>query len=318
MPVIIRGHEIDVNIDEELEPYIEEHFNRFKVRGIKLQACSPFRDEATPSFAVNLEDGTWIDSGAVDEEWRKGNFIKLLAFLMRVTYSEAEEYLWEKYRTIYSDVDSLELTVQLESLEKPKRIVAIEELRPYLYRHPYLTKRGIAEKAQKAFKIGYSQDNNAIVMPWMDKYGQIINLKFRSVKDKRFWYLSDGQPIKSHIYGLNFIYKMGLNTAYIVESETDCLYLWSYGIPAIALGTASLSKEQERLLINSPITRLVLAFDNDKAGYRCKWDCINRLQGVIELWEMPMPYGCKDINDIPAERLIESTGKASAIVPTFL
>lgn len=318
MVVIIRNHEIDVNVEEELEPYIEEHFNRYKVRGIKLQACSPFREEHTPSFAVNLEDGTWIDSGAIDEEWRKGNFTKLLSFLMNVTYSEAEEYLWEKYRTIYADVDSLELSIQLEDNSKPKRIVAVEEMRPFLFRHPYLSKRGIAEKAQKAFKVGYDMEKNAVVLPWMDKNGQIINLKFRSVKDKRFWYLSDGQPIKSHIYGLNFIYKMGLNTAYVVESETDCLYLWSFGIPAIALGSASLSKEQERLLINSPITRLVLAFDDDKAGYRCKLDCIRRLQGVIELWDMPIPYGCKDVNDIPAHKIVESTGQAKVILPTFL
>lgn len=318
MTVIIRDQEIDVNIEEELEPYLEEHFNRYRVRGVKLQSCSPFRDEHTPSFAVNLDNGTWIDSGGIDEHWRKGNFTKLLAFLMAVTYQEAEEYLWEKYRTIYADVDSLELSLSLEVEDKPKRIVSPEELKPFMYRNTYLGNRGISEKVQRAFKVGYDREANAVVIAWMDKDGQVINLKFRSILDKRFYYLSDGQPIKSHIFGLNFIYRMNIKTAFVVESETDCMYLWTHGIPAIALGSASLSKAQEKLLINSPIESLVLAFDADKAGYRCKADCIRRLQGVLELWEMPIPQGCKDINDIPSANLVEATGKAKVIIPTFL
>ncbi|MCM3639683.1 toprim domain-containing protein [Priestia aryabhattai] len=318
MAVIINEQEIDVDIEEELEPYLEEHFYRHQTRGIKLQSCSPFRDEKTPSFAVNLENGTWIDSGATDDAWSKGNFIKLLSYLMAVTYEESEQFLWEKYRTIYSDVDNLVLNIEWAVEEKPKRIISKDELKPFMYRNPYLTKRGISEKVQRAFKIGYDRENHAVLIPWMDKNENLINFKFRSVKDKRFWYLSDGQPIKQHIYGMHFVFKMNLKTVFVVESETDALYLWTHGIPAIALGSASLSKAQEKILINSPIESLVLAFDADKAGYRCKKDCIKRLQGVLELWEMPMPYGCKDINDIHSSKVVEATGKARVITPTFL
>jgi DNA primase len=317
MAVIIREQEIDVDIQEELEPYLDE-FDKYRIRGNKLQSCSPFRAEKTPSFAVNLDNGTWIDSGAIDEHWRKGNFVKLLAFLMGVTYAEAEEYILEKYRTIYADVDSLELNIELNIEEKPYKVVTPEELKPYLFRNPYLTNRGIAEKVQRAFKVGYDRESQAVVIAWMDKHGQIINLKFRSIRDKRFWYLPDGQPIKQHIFGLNFIFKMNIKTVYAVESETDCMYLWSHGIPAIAFGSASMSKQQEKLLINSPIESLVIATDADKAGWRFKMDLIRRLQGVLELWEMPMPRGCKDVNDIPAHKMMEATGQAKIIIPSFL
>lgn len=317
MAVIIRGQEFDVDIREELEPYIDE-FKKYKIRGEKLQSCSPFRDEEHPSFAVNLENGTWIDSGAIDETWRKGNFVKLLAFLMGVTYEEAEEYLIEKYRTIYTDVDSLTLEVSLPIEDKDYRVITKEELQPYLFRNPYLTNRGISEKVQRAFKVGYDRNSKAVVIAWMDKAGQIINLKFRSIYDKRFWYLPDGQPIKQHIFGLNFIHKMNLKTAYAVEAEIDCMYLWTHGIPAIAFGSASMSKAQEKLLLNSPIERLVIATDNDNAGSRFKQDLINRFMGKLELWEMPIPNGCKDVNDIPANKVIEATGKAKVIIPSFL
>jgi DNA primase len=317
MAIIINEQEIGVDIAEELEPYLDS-FPKYRVRGIKLQSCSPFRDENKPSFAVNLENGTWIDSGAYQDDWRQGNFIKLLSFLMGVTYDEAKEYLLEKYRTIYADMDNFKLEIWMPEEHKPYRIVSREELEPFLYRNPYLTKRGITEKVQRAFKVGYDRDKQAIVLCWHDKHGQIINLKFRSITDKRFWYLEDGQAIKQHIFGLHFIFKMDIKTAYVVESETDCLYLWSHGIPAIALGSASMSKAQEKLILSSPIENLVLAFDADQAGYRCKRNVENRLQGSLSLWEMPMPRGCKDVNDIPSDRLIEATGKAKRLTPSFL
>lgn len=317
MSVIIRESEIDVNIEEELEPYLEEHFNRHQIRGEKLQACSPFRHEKTPSFAVNLENGTWIDSGADDDSWRKGNFVKLLSYLMAVTYEEAEEYLWEKYRTIYADVDSLELFINLHD-EETFEPISETVLDKYEDDFSYLYKRGITEKVQKGFNIKKDTKNDAVVIVWRDKNGQIINLKYRSIKDKKFWYLEDGQPIKRHIFGLHFIVEKGYDKCFVTESETDALYLWSFGIPAIALGSANLSKHQEKLLINSPINKLILAFDDDKAGYRCKLDVERRLQGVIDLFEMKMPWGCKDVNDIQPSKMKESIRKVQPLLPTFL
>jgi DNA primase len=316
MAVLIRETEVEVDIAEELEPYMDS-FSRARVRGEKMQSCSPFRHEATPSFAVNLETGVWIDSGAEDEHWMKGNFTKLLAFLMGVTYDEAEDYLWQKYRTIYNDMDNWVLEVSLPE-EKEYKIVAKEDIKQYMYRSPYLANRGITEKVQRAFKIGFDTESKAVVIVWHDKDGNIINLKFRSVKNKIFWYLPDGQPIKQHIFGLHFIHKMKTKTVFVVESETDAMYLWSHGIPAIALGSASLSKAQEKLILNSPIESLVLAFDKDKAGARCREDVKKRLMGKVDLWEMPIPNGCKDINDIPQDKIMEATGKSYRVIPSFL
>jgi len=317
MAVLINGQELEVDIAEELEPYTDS-FPKYRTRGNKLQSCSPFREENKPSFAVNLEDGTWIDSGAYDEDWRKGNFIKLLSFLMGVTYDEAKDYLFEKYRTIYSDMDNFKLDIWLPELEKPYRTVSKEEFSSYLYRNPYLSNRGITEKVQRAFKIGYDIEKQAIVFCWFDKDGQIINLKFRSINDKRFWYLEDGQPIKQHIYGLHFIIKGNVKRAYAVESETDALYLWSHGIPALAFGSASMSNAQEKLLINSPIEELVIATDNDNAGYRFRKDLERRLMGVLDLYLLPIPYGLKDVNDISSNIIKEVAGNVERLVPSFL
>jgi len=314
--MLVRENELEIDYAEEIDPYVET-LSKAVVRGNKLQACSPFREEHTPSFAVNLDNGTWIDSGAMDGDWFKGNFTKLLAFLMGVTYEEAETYLIEKYRLILDDVDALTLNIQLEATESYREL-SLDDLKMFAFRNSYLTDRGISEQVQRSFKIGYDNKSKAVVIPWFDKDGNLINIKFRNTVNKVFWYLKGGQPIKQHIYGLHFIYKMKLNRAFVVESETDALYLWSHGIPAIALGSASLSTKQEDLIINSPIEELVLAFDKDDAGNRAKETVGNLFMGKKRLYVMPIPDGCKDINDIQSSKLITATKRAYLIEPKFL
>ena len=294
----VAGQNLDIDVKEELEDYLDQ-FKKMKIRDNKLQACSPFRYEKTPSFAVNLENGSWIDSGATEEQYRKGHFIELLAFLMGVTLEEAEHYLVSKYGVILKELDNLKLNLNLSMGEVEKKVFSLEELKPYMFRHPYLTNRGISEKTQRAFKIGYDKNNKAVMIPWMDKKGQIVNVKFRSVESKRFFYIKGGQRIKDHLFGLNFIYKLNCKEAVIVESETDCMYLWSMGIPAIACGTASLSDTQFELLKQSPIESIILGADNDVAGTRFKSYLKGILTGTFTVYDIKIPDQYKDINDMP-------------------
>jgi DNA primase len=62
---------------------------------------------------------------------------------------------------------------------------------------------------------------------------------------------------------MHFVNKLGCETVYVVESEIDCLYLWSHGKPAIALGGSNMSQVQRQLILRSPIKTLVLSTDND-------------------------------------------------------
>lgn len=294
----IAGQQLEIDVREELEDYID-HFKKMRIRDCKLQSCSPFRIEKTPSFAVNLDNGSWVDSGADDEKYRKGHFIELLAFLMGVTLDEVESYLVSKYGLILKDTDSLQLNLNLSLGEAEKKVFNQDDLKPYMFRHPYLTSRGISEKTQRAFKIGYDANSNAVVIPWMDKNGQIINMKFRSVDTKRFFYIKGGQRIKDHLYGLNFIYRLKCTEAVIVESETDCMYLWSMGIPSIACGTASLSETQSELLKQSPLESVILGTDNDVAGIRFKNYLKEHLVGKLKVYDIEIPTQYKDINDMP-------------------
>lgn len=300
----ILGKEVNVNILEELDPYLVQ-FRDYKIRGEKLQACSPFREDNHPSFAVNLVTGVFIDSGNDDLNYYKGDFVKLLAYLRQESYEDASMYLIDKYNIELLDVDTLSLNINLVKEQQVyKTFDWATDLKYLHYRVPYLGKRGISEKVQRAFKIGYDNDKKAVAIPWQDVNGQIVNVKFRNVNSKKFSYLEDGQLTRYHVYGLYQCIKYGFDDVVLVESETDCLYLWSNSIPAIAVGHAGLHPLQLKLL-RKYVKSITIGSDNDSAGNRFRQELITELPKYFTTYNTLIPRGYKDMNDLPPALLHE-------------
>lgn len=298
----IRDYEIDIDVFDEISNYEWKNGRR---KGEEFICCSPFRDEQHPSFSINLETGLWIDFGSDDDYWKKGNFTKLIAFLENISPEEAEEMLLDSYGLVVDDTDSLELNINIQ-MESEAKYFSKDELRPYLFRNrEYLLKRGISDEIMKLFVVGYDKEKEAVAFFWMDaKTGKVAAIKFRSIKGKQFYYMEGGQPVRNHIFGLYQVMQRKYKEVFIVESEIDALYLWSLPtpIPAIALGGSNFSEKQKQLLLMSGIESLVIATDNDSAGYRIKMQLIRELGGHFNLKQLCLPPYAKDVNDVsPAE-----------------
>jgi DNA primase len=302
--MLIRGIEVPVDVMEELDAY---EWYRSKTIGDDFMCCSPFRNEKNPSFGINLVTGLYNDFGGSDDYWKKGNLVKLLAFLNNESYEEVEDALLEKYGFMVKDTDGLKLELDLNMNQVTKTFTR-DDLRQFFFRHDsYLRNRKVSETVEKKFCTGYDKEKEAIAFFWQDIKGDVVTVKFRSIHKKQFRYIKDGQPVKNHIYGLYHIIKDGIDKCWIVESEIDCLYLWSIGIPAIALGGSSLSREQEVLLKASGITELTLAFDNDKAGYRITDDVKQKLGGYMELYEHIHQLNKNDVNEESPDYLLDES-----------
>ncbi|MDQ0976593.1 DNA primase [Neobacillus niacini] len=294
-------HELPVDVLEELNFY---DWNRAKLKTDEMVCCSPFRTDGSPSFSINLTTGLWIDFGSADF-YSKGNLVTLLSFLRNETPIEVENYLLEKYGIDLSDVTKLSLNIDFNFETKVDTIISIDEYKQYAYRSPYLAGRGISEKVQRAFKIGFDKKAKAVAFAWHDYKGNIINVKFRSTKTKQFFYYPEGQAIANHFYGMHFIYKLGIEKAFIVESEIDALYLWSHGFPAIALGNSKFNDARKQLLLRSPIKTLVIASDNDQVGREVRDKIVKAVVGYKDLHEIVFPDYAKDVNDLKPEQLKE-------------
>jgi DNA primase len=300
----IRQYEVDVDFESELRNF---DWVRTRWKDNKLIACSPFRDETHPSFAVTYDKGgIWVDSGG-EGEWRSGTFIKLLSWLRNETWEETEKYLLEKYFIVgFKDTEDLELSFDGWEVEKTtKEEIPLSVLDQFKFTHSYLEKqRGIEEIYQRALKIGYDPQKRAISIPIFDKRGTLVNIKFRSIHSKIFWYYNNN-PVREHLYLLDLAIKKKAKRVYLVESEIDAITLFKNGFPAIAVMGGSLTRKQKRLIIDAGIETLVLATDNDKQGRRLAKSIHEQLGGLLVIEEMGFPEKYKDVNDIPTVELIE-------------
>lgn len=298
MPIIrIQGEELDVDIRTELEAF---PWTRPRWTSDKLIAASPFRYDHTPSFMVNLDGeyaGTFKDSGAYDSDYESGNFPKLLAFLRDETYEETCEYLFE----IYGATKRTDSYI-IPKLSLPKRRVPVKlpesTLEPFRYRHKYLGNRGISEKVQRFMGVGYSKESSAITIPWRHADGSLANIKYRKVRGKVFWYHKGAEPVRRLVYGIDKVYRHNFTEVYVCEAEIDAMSVYAgLGKPAVAIGGASVSADQLAMIRKSPIETVVIAVDNDKAGAKVRRQLIEGLRGYVELRELALPDGVKDVNE---------------------
>ena len=299
----IRNIDVPVNIWGELEPYLD-HFREWKIRGDKFQCTSCFRHEKHASMAVNLENGTWIDSGSPTDLYHKGNFVALLAYLRQEEYQDTEMYLFQAYHIMLEDTERLQLKIDLQ--QESTVGVTYEWFKDFpqlQFRHPYLLKRGVTKEVQRLFCIGFDKEHEAVAMPWFNSDKKVINVKFRSIRYKQFFYLQDGQLTRNYVYGLPQCKALGYKDVAIVESEIDCMYLWSNGIPAVAMGHAGINKNQIQLLLNAGIETVTFASDNDEAGERFRVEMRKKLPKLFTCYELEIPYMYKDVNDIPQREL---------------
>lgn len=306
----IRGRPVPVDVRAELERYDFVRARWDDPR--RLTAASPFRyhshkPDLHPSFYVNTDPdspyyGCWTDSGAIDDEWRSGGLVKLLAFLRGETTEEVADYLDAMYGD-GADLDANEVpTLKLPVLvaERKRPSVLLESvLDPYRYRHPYLENRGISESVQRLYDVGYDRARRAVTIPWRLPDGRLAALKYRSTYSRVFWYERNGRPIRELVYGIDVVYKRHLKRAAIVEGEIDALSLASAGVPALATGGATNWTATKRdMIVRSPLEEVVVVRDNDAAGRAWARRVLTELAPYMSVKIALVPARYKDVNDV--------------------
>lgn len=294
---------IDVDIVGELN-----NFDWYAARWTedKLIASSPFRSDKSPSFFMNLTGehaGTWNDSGADEDSFATGNLVTLLAHLRNESFQESEEYLLALYDVDYR-YDELTIDVPELKLDTSKYVPEVVlENHPWIY-SPYLASRGISEETQLLYGIRATKEE--VAFPWRSVNGYLVTIKYRKTQDKRFFYLKGGNPVKENIFGIDLVYKYNTKVAVIGEAEVDAM-TWTERkftrhtnskIVGLAVGGVTLTDEQAELIIKSPIEKLVINADNDKAGQRLRKSIETKLAGKVELYFVNIPDPYKDANEL--------------------
>jgi DNA primase len=305
---------VDIDYRAELEKY---SWIKPRWSSDKLICASPFRYDKSPSFFVTLTGeyaGCWGDSGAYDQEFASGNFTKLLSFLRNETYEETEEYLRGEYGWQDESEDGNVKLIPINlRIQRARQSLSADILANYIEDYTYLKNRGISEETQRQMGVLYDRESKAAVIPWYSANKVLVNVKFRTVYGKIFWYYKGGRPIRELVYGID----RAEATTVICEAEIDALSWHTAGVSAIAVGGASFNGWKRDLILRSPIETLVIATDNDKAGGKLRKEIETAMKGHVRVRHAYVRADCKDANEAlvkyGGDALMESVEKSEGV-----
>ena len=282
---ITEDKSIMIDVFDYLQRY-EDRFTQARWSDDKLICCSPFRDDHSPSFFVNLDNewsGTWGDSGSKES----GNFIELLSRLEDIGYSEAADKLLDEFYIKPYEVPMISAKVRV----KTSHSVLEREVECF---SEYLESRGISQRTQSAY---HTWERDGVVgFPYISGRGACKAIKYRQVAHKNFYYESGDNSLKEVLFGFHLVYEQKPSTIFICEAEIDAMSVYEKGFVAVSLGNARISDAQVELIIKASPKTVVLALDEDEAGRITREDLKKALKGHCDIYFVQLPEG-NDIND---------------------
>lgn len=189
-----------------------------------------------------------------------------------------------------------------EEIIKNNRVISEDIMKEfYYYGKPLPYKgwidEGISYRAQVNYGVGFCLDTKRIVFPLRNRFGKLVGVKGRIMKD------CDDDRKYLYIYRCNSRYELFnfyiahvhillSNRIYIFEAEKSCMMAYSNGLyNTVAIGASDISKEQVNMIKElGKNVEIVLCYDNDKS--------IDDIENHAKLLKGMNTYAMYDTNGI--------------------
>jgi twinkle protein len=164
----------------------------------------------------------------------------------------------------------------------------------------YFKKRGISAATLQDNKVTLVKDS--IRLPYY-KNGKVVNIKYRSIVEKKFYQTPGGEPC---LYRFD---DLSAGALVITEGEMDALALYETGIRNVTSipngapppNAVNLDNKFAFLADAAPLLnqcqKIILCTDGDTPGDATKAELIRRI-GAEKCYTVTYPPGCKDANDV--------------------
>jgi 5S rRNA maturation endonuclease (ribonuclease M5) len=237
-----------------LSEIIRTRMNVYVCEGDEWLVACPWHSDTRPSLQINVKTGLYL-CFACDA---RGNKKMLLDHLgITDTGGVSREALRLRSERLREHKGTSALPKLPEAILEPYSVISTG----------YWSQRGLSPYTVQLLELGYDIENDAGVIPLRALNGQLVGLVRRmlspALKGGRYRY-SKGAPISSIIYAAN-LFRHESEFA-LVEGPLDAAALIDVDIPALSLLGSRMSKQQLHVLLRLAPRRVVLFFDNDRAG----------------------------------------------------
>lgn len=171
--------------------------------------------------------------------------------------------------------------------------------------------RGVTRETVKEFRIGYNDEHDILFFPCFDVKGNLTGWAERSDNwAYRYRVMPQGVSKGNLLYGDWRIKEGKRNQVCVVEGPVDCIKLWQWGYPAVALlGSDLLGGQKERLI--DLADEVIIVPDMDKAGLKMRFAMIDNLRGKVKLSGVNLPM--KDVGEASCTKKVVEESIAAKI-----
>ena len=283
-----------------------------------LCLCPFHSNRDTPSFSISVSKGLYVCFNPSCNS--RGNIVELVKEVTHRNDFEAMRFILSMKEMSQQNFeeelsDLLSHNTDFEEFPQDK----LDELYTGIddRAREYFMSRGINSETIDYFKLGYSKNQDMVIVPVHSPDGKPVGLVGRSIVGKSFKN-STNLPRQRTMFNLHRAKKMG-GTIIIVESSFDAIRLHQAGFPnAVATLGGSLSNENIENL-NKYSNKIIIATDADEAGRKLGNQLASRLPRKEIYWasydkDNIYPHGAKDIGDMSEEEIKQCIRNA---VPHF-
>lgn len=270
----------------------------------------PFHDnKKTPSFAVSYEKGLYVcynpSCGAkgklIDLVKRTGNLNDFQAMRLMANLKK------EQYENFDSDLEAL-MDSKPDFEEFPQDVLdkLFNDLNNSEKAKKYFLSRGINHESMDYFKLGYSENQDMVIVPVHSPSGLPVGLVGRSIEGKKFKN-STNLPRSLTMFNLHRAKKVS-DCIIVCESSFDAIRIHQAGFPnVVATLGGSMSKENLANL-NKYSSSIIIATDADDAGRKLGKEIAVKLKNKSISWAsfddgVIYPHEAKDVGDLTDEEI---------------
>ena len=242
------------------EQFAREHLPVITVVGEEMDCRCVFHEDSNPSMRFNAESGLFYCHSC----HARGNIGTLTRHLGLSAIDTSEYRLKEIH----------DLLRKLEMPQDHTRYLPESTLARYRIPTRYWTSdRHLEPEIVERFGLGADPMGEYVTIPMRTVNGDLLGFIRRYLSkdaDVRYKY-PKGMKKSHHLFGAWHVARAkNAKTVVLTEGSIDAMKVWQADWPGLAILGSEVSTEQIQILQTLDVRRVILFFDNDRAGAECR------------------------------------------------